>query len=47
MKKSALSLMTLLVVTFFMSVSMTSCSDDDEEVDSNAAKEILLSKTIL
>lgn len=39
--------MTLLVVTFFMSVSMTSCSDDDEEVDSNAAKEMLVGQWVL
>ncbi len=47
MKKNVLSLMALLMVTFFMSVSMTSCSDDDEKVDGDAAKEMLVGQWVL
>ena len=34
--------MTLLMVTFFMSVSMISCDDDDEKNGGQTAKEMLV-----
>lgn len=39
--------MTLLVVTFFMSVSMTSCDDDDEKNGGQTAKEMLVGQWVL
>lgn len=47
MKKSVLSLMTLLMVTFFMSVSMISCDDDDEKNGGQTAKEMLVGQWVL
>ena len=39
--------MTLLMVTFFMSVSMISCDDDDEKNGGQTAKEMLVGQWVL